>query len=424
VFGLISFYKRLVFLFLVVALGFNYTVFNFSPPIYTVHILLAGMIVITFGLILLVEYGKLILNIAQFAYILAFLILMGVRFEQARFLEEFAKITLIFIVFYIFLVIYKNFRVSIRTTTIAFVLGTFISVFTMTNFTGMGLASLQSRLEVNNLGNFNAYGVLISIGFIQALYLFRTSSRPIAKILLFICMILFIDILLSTLSRGGTVTLLIGVLFFSLLAWKDSNAKLTKRNQLLTMAPYFILVSLFFIGALFLYEPLGQSVSSAYKNWESLFARLPDITSTGGSGRLGLWEFLLRDLWDSGLTGIVFGKGIGSIQLYYLESIFNSSHNLYISVLYQLGIIGLFVLLTIILMTFRHLWHLPTSNEKALLLAIFAQLVVGSVFDSYYGSSQVGWMFGFWFALFWAVNKRRFDFANKHSLIHVFGERC
>jgi O-antigen ligase len=387
-----KFFRNLLVFFILVSIGFNFVLFNLSSSVYVVHVLLIGTATTTFPILFLSKLQtskRLKSNTKQILVLFFVLFLLGIRFSQVDFFSEFIKIIFIFASFYMFRTIVENFNISLKTFNAAFVVGFFISVFTMTNFIKLEANSL-ARLSVDALGNFNAYGFLLGIVFIQALYMLKESTVKMKKLFFLVSMLLFLAALLTTRSRGGTITLLVGLLVFLLLSRKKQT---TKTTVFVTFLFLF-----FFLPILGIY--LYKSNMASY--FQVLLTRFLDVFSTGGSGRVGLWELLLQAWYQADLVSILIGNGIGSIQIPYNFKIYNSAHNLYLSVLYQLGLIGLISLLLFFFATLHYLLNIPSSNEKALLVAVFAQIVIGSLFDSHYASSQIGWIFGFWFACFLA----------------------
>ena len=163
-------------------------------------------------------------------------------------------------------------------------------------------------------------------------------------------------------SRGGFLSI-VAILFFYLLRGSKKNLKV-------------LLPLLFFLIFLIIY---------GYSKNEILFQRLTFQTDTFERARGVIWAgalILLPNYW-------LFGAGLDSFPTIYqgLTSFYWGPHSIYVGTLLELGIIGIFIMLTAL---FYHLKGIRRCHAKqtettfALKATLWGMLVMGASMDILY----------------------------------------
>ena len=383
-----------------VAVGFNLPITDTQPPVYLAHAVVLALLVLT---VITGTHRAARTRFDGQATVLAVLVMVAgygsLGTGNERFFADYAKLVTILASFYIFSLVFKNWPPEVSRLCVALVAGLLISTFAVVGLSQFALRIVQlgvaSRLDVAGLGGFNTYAFVIAMGTVAIIYLMgEYRSRPFGRVrvmgLLAAAAYLMV-FLLATFSRGGAVTMVVGVGIFVVASRNARDATLLVAAGAIGLAVV--------IGMLFQdLAPLAQRYTFA-----------DDAT---GTGRTAMWTFLLSEVARSP-WGLLLGSGAGSID-YQLANFgglpfttIYSAHNAYLDVLVQYGLIGLTAITVFLIKSGRALLRLPRSAERALLLAIFGQICVGSLIDSYYGASQVGWLFGFLGALIWTVGRTR-----------------
>ena len=100
----------------------------------------------------------------------------------------------------------------------------------------------------------------------------------------------------------------------------------------------------------------------------------------GDSYRLAIWQATISnlDIWQA-----LFGNGMGSNDDITFESrTFLHPHSLYLSIIFETGLVGLFLSLTMIFLSGRVLW-VSDQKEAALFFSILVLGVFSFIFDSH-----------------------------------------
>jgi len=244
---------------------------------------------------------------------------------------------------------------------IVFLLFLLISLFTQVEFSDLKQLSLSTRPNVPDMGSFNAYSFLISLGAIYSFGLAYENKSHTRKIFFLIIFSLFLVFNLFSLSRGAVFTTFIGLILY--LNYKSIY-------YLALWIP--IVISFLFINPFFL-------------------DRFTDLdTLILASGRFEIWYILLSDLFSNPLS-IFLGNGPGSIDFYLSTSTnpIQSAHSTWLQILYVYGLPALMLILYLYFKLIRFVVISPNkfrSIDLSLLFAIFIALF----FDSYLFSSQIG----------------------------------
>lgn len=363
---------------IIIGIGFNFELFG-SPPFYLIHLmLLIASLTIILSVIALKIRPNMFL-VYNVVLVFCFIILSTIRFTAPNIAIFFPKILFSSILYISFLFLFIKFGSDIKIIAIAITIGALLSTFFVAKFVPFSELGLQSRLIVQALGNFNAYGFFLSIAIISLYYLCHISDRLFYKIIFSIAILHLTMYLISSFSRGAMISLLLGTMMFYLIQGKNR----TKNWCIL----FVLLVCLISISLYFLDGPI---------NTELLQHRFLLISERAGDGRIYIWHQLLSDLSNNPISLLV-GNGLGSIYIDTVEQI--SAHNTFLECLYYYGLFGLFIFLFWLYFIFRALMVIPNEGERRYLSTIYIQCIFSFGIDSYYGSSQLGWLYPFFFSL-------------------------
>lgn len=263
------------------------------------------------------------------------------------------------------------------------IFGVAFSPFFQVNIASLSEINSHNRLEVDNLGNFNAYGFLISVSLILTIYLITQLKKKNTKIVYFIINLIPFFVLFYTFSRGALFSFLLGLIIF--LSTSNKNARL------IALSTLFITVLL----VIFIFQKLDISTTLADR-----------FFNTDGddydSGRMIIYGILLNNLTSS-IIVFLFGFGLGAIDIrVFFESNIESAHSTYLDMFYSFGVIGLIFFLYFLYKNAKKALKLNKSLKKSLILALLGQVSLSFFYDSYWGATQIGWLFPFLFAFFTA----------------------
>jgi O-antigen ligase len=206
-----------------------------------------------------------------------------------------------------------------------------------------------------NLFWHNSYSFYLIPPILSLYALYKESSK---KLFIFLMLILII-VDIFTFSRGGLLSLIISLTVFELMSSKGMKS----------IFKGFIIFLAFLI-----------LIIAYITTYNSLDSHLNPYTI---SERTSIWESITPFLKEN----LVFGNGLGSYEVFranFLNEL--SSHNLYLFILFELGIIGLLLFLVFVLFIFSDLKkrvHLKSQFKSSELgFAILA----GALFYSFVGN--------------------------------------
>lgn len=173
------------------------------------------------------------------------------------------------------------------------------------------------------------------------------------KILFYFFFAIMVFALLMTGSRGGLLALVAGVSVFLLKA----NGGIKIRTVLLGA---FLVVVLSFV----LQNYLSSALSSRFT--------LQSVIESGGTGRIDIWKRALIIFSSSNVFQMLFGYGFGSFPdvLSRYSGWYVASHNDFIGVLLDLGILGLVLFLLLWRKMISHCYHGERYTELGILVAM------------------------------------------------------
>ena len=206
-----------------------------------------------------------------------------------------------------------------------------------------------------------------------------------------------IFIFLST-KRGPLVSFILGYIAIFLIEGKISFKSFFK---------YGLIVLLFYI--------VINYVSADFVN-EWLERVNTDETDDISNGRDMIWGMILLDFYNSDFVQQLFGHGHEASHYVTGRNFFNAigSHNDFIEVLYNMGVIGLIVFLSMIFMWCKCLYiGIKTKYQYTF---IFAYLIVCFVLGSYVSSNMTRYATTFFGAFFYYyAGLLEFNINNKNG---------
>ena len=119
------------------------------------------------------------------------------------------------------------------------------------------------------------------------------------------------------------------------------------------------------------------------KDFESLTSAINAFSSS----RIEIWSVYLKD-WISNPIFIIFGRGISSpilIEVKVLNSIRKlSPHNMFLTMFYQLGVIGAILYITLIVFVIKDAFKGQSKASKAILIPLISFLMLAMVEDLFF----------------------------------------
>lgn len=197
------------------------------------------------------------------------------------------------------------------------------------------------------------------------------------------------------------VWLLLLVVFFFLLSARTSIASTSlilfffsfKKAREMKKTKVFILVSLVIIAMLCVViynnDVLRLRFFSAFE-----FHEKSQYFSGGLSSRAFQWKALFVELWDK--NNLFFGVGIGDVNASYIEAYnrfgldwairnnFNA-HNMYLEILFSMGIMGLSVLILILMLSFHIAFKTKNYAYRVFLILFLMAGLTESLLNRQYG---------------------------------------
>jgi len=252
-----------------------------------------------------------------------------------------------------------------------------------------GIEAVWGRYGMRNYGP-DGVGIIIALGVPMAAYLTTQYKsvlfRVINSIAIPICMF---GIFLNA-TRTASIVAMFGIAY-----WLFTHRKASLRIKVLLMA--------FFISSV-----IGVLAFAPTASVERVFSSGKSISSGTLNGRTAIWRAAILQ-WES---SPIIGMGIGSFRQVVSNSHIEitSAHNTYIHILTELGLIGLFLYLFIILSITYYLLN-TSVNHRAylisfLLVATVSQLTMNTLYDK-----------EMWFALtMLAIHAHK---MSKHSKLSV-----
>ena len=157
-------------------------------------------------------------------------------------------------------------------------------------------------------------------------------------------------------SRGGVISLVVGLIVLLLL---QAKRKETRKRALLLLALCAAIV-------LFASLVLPEELIAARFSKETIFGF--DEIETGSHGRYVIWKHAISLIGNAPLLGVGCGNFFSAIAEVYKEC---ASHNLYILLLVENGVVGFLIFATGIVFLFREVYKRKAVPVFSLLCAVF-----------------------------------------------------
>lgn len=212
--------------------------------------------------------------------------------------------------------------------------------------------------------------------------LFWTVKSYAKKAIFLVAMAIMVLCLILTFSRGGWVAFALSIVVFAIL----------KDRRILLLGTVFGFVSVNFLP-----QPIIDRLLS-----------LGNLSESSNSYRTFIWVStinMIKDFWYSGV-----GLGINAFQKLYNASYIREgvfafhSHNLYLEVLAETGILGMLAFLGVIFSMFRRGITALLNTDDALIKTIVSALLGGMTAFLFHGISENSFynfkiVFMFWFVI-------------------------
>ena len=219
-----------------------------------------------------------------------------------------------------------------------------IGLFNYDNLVGEYATSLGDvdRLEWKDANYFSFF---IGIILMFTLYLARYTKSKIYKRYLICSALLMLVTMVSLISLGAIVALVISLLYYFR---KDI---FSFRSLGYAFAVAVFLLALYYAGMM-----------------DGLIMRFMSEDVQTGSGRTDIWQTGLQTFFSKDIMTIIFGAGEGqAIKMTYINGQYWSPHNNYLSMMYNYGIIGLLIFCMWMISLF---FHSRTRESRGVVLFI------------------------------------------------------
>lgn len=241
--------------------------------------------------------------------------------------------------------------------------------------------------------NANTYSYLMFFANFSLFYLFQKYKNKFLLILLIIIPVLFVIVSFVTQSRSGMLILILSNVIYWLLINKiEKPTKIQKLLRALT-----VILILFFLA----FQFWGLYQNSTIKN------RF-DVTGN----RIDARELLIIEAFDVFTENIIFGVGLDQIPNY--TSIRQFSHNSYVEILAEQGIIGGVLLLLLFGLPLRQCIIYLLKNPKDMILKLnLLFLVMFYFYNIFYPFYKFGFSMLYFFLILSIQYKKIKEIKNK-----------
>ncbi|MFN0275033.1 MAG: O-antigen ligase family protein [Chitinophagales bacterium] len=214
--------------------------------------------------------------------------------------------------------------------------------------------------------NPNELGMLCAVGVSCSLYNMITFKKYIFS-LCKICILIYA--LFLTGSRSSLIGLILIILFYIL----------TSKQRILKTISITILV----IGIPFIVQYLFLNQGG----WEEIFSL---------TGRIPFWNALITEglpkepIWGYGFMRIAYEDSFQGVHTYAGQM----THNTFLQVLMNLGLVGFFIVLLQLTFTIRAFYHLKEKKEKLMLMGLSIPILINSFTEfGIFGENNFGILF-------------------------------
>lgn len=281
--------------------------------------------------------------------------------------------------------IYRSLIFILLLLSIRLFIDDFDKVFNLSTVRGL-------RVESQFAGGANNFALLLGIGVVVSFFYLNKGSKRLIT-----CLYLLLVIIL-TMSRGALFGV---VLTLFLVAIYDQKGKTLSSLLRISFGLSIIGVFLFFVsdGVQVIVEKFSDRFLSFFTGEVSF--------EQASSGR----PIIFKDIYENHLLKanifeLLFGHGMGSIDFEVNGYPYESSHNIFIDILYRNGVFAL--LGFVILICYLALSFLKSRrNEDLVFFGIFVFLHFEIMVNPFVYAAQTGWIYGLFLALFIRRNRLR-----------------
>jgi len=229
------------------------------------------------------------------------------------------------------------------------------------------------------IGSFNNFAMLIGIAILSTIY--KIKNIIYRNLLLFYWLI----ILITTLSRGTVVSLLVTFLFFVII-----KQSLRYYMKIFIYILFVLVLSIYILNYLDYLEIIISLLENRYLSF------LGEKTlNSYGSGRVDiLHDIFYNHFLQSNIFELLFGHGFGSIHFYLNQTfVYDTSHNNFIDILYKNGVLIFVIFLIYLYKILKQLLRQRKNENIQLLLAIFIYYNFSILMNPILFAIQVNWVY-------------------------------
>lgn len=291
--------------------------------------------------------------------------------------SDFISIYEIILLIYLFmlLIIIHNFLVwdylDVRTIQKSYVIGNLILVALSFSKINSNLYT-GNRISISQNFNPNIYAGFLSLACIVSLYIYFTEVKKRYAFLF----ILFFGFLILSQSRTAIISLIFsfGVSLFILIIKDNFIYRKKIHHKLFKLVTFFVIIFIF-ITLLMIFLYLYGIDFSYFERFESLFSKNLDKMT---AGRTTIWVNSLKMM---NRKDYIIGKGFTSFRKEYKSSYVKDypAHNIYIDVFFELGLIGLVLIVSYFIKLYSFVFNKKTNyyNKWFLLVLINYVFIFG-----------------------------------------------
>ena len=253
----------------------------------------------------------------------------------------------------------------------------------------------QNRPNPQWIGGYNQFASLLALGIIILVSFKESLFNSYFKL---IAISAYLFSLLTTMSRGGVYSLIVGLLVYQLFKGFRSSIY------------FFVGLALLFLllDNTFNSVPIMTSIGDRY--FDSMSGG--DIVE-GTSGRNEIWEYVFTKTEGTSTFNFLFGQGVGSFQY----DSYTDPHNTYLHILWEFGIVGFTVAMVVVAMFFfKIVTEYPRDNISQTIGLVLIVLGLNLFVEGYQYSTQTGWLLGVFLGIGYAVYQKSAEYSQAMTL--------
>lgn len=371
--------------------------------------------IFTFYILNTIKEGKFIysthsLNIPILLFILIATMSILINNTHWISLKDFIYFLSYFLIYFLVINIIKTKDFFNFCLIIFFITASFVSLYLMIQYYGLDPFLSDTKRLTSTLGNRNYVSSYLALIFPIAFSFFLLESKKRNKIFYEVTLLIIYTGIIICHTRAIWIALIFSLFLFGYLLYSFKINKILKDNKkwLVILFLLFLLITLIYSTD----NPLNRSSITAAERAISAF----DMQGSSLRTRLLIWQSTIDMIKDRPL----FGSGLGTFPLHYLDYQANflqrnpdylifwgkagETHNEYLQILAEMGIIGLLFFLLIIIIFYKTNLNLikkiGTINGKIIIVGLISGVTVTlihSIFSFPFHIPAVG--AAFWFII-------------------------